>query len=165
MHDATIDGRAERGKFPFVFGLNVVGRIVGVKVEGDVVDVETEQLELLEGIIEERAIVGLEMKFGARLEDATVLVEKIYVGETALGVLVSRPRIAKIYIEAIDLVVGKNFIDVGDVEGGKSDVFQLELAALTSGGVKDGGLRLESDEIDLGILSGDRRNKIALADP
>ena len=165
MDDATVDGRTEGGKFPFVFGLNVIGRRVGVKVESDVVDVEIEQLELLEGVIEERAIIGLEMKFGAAFEDSTILVEKINVGETALGVLISRPGIAKIYIEAIDLVGGKNFIDVGDVESGESDVGQRKVAALTSGGVKDGGFRLEPDEIDLGKLRGDRRNEIALADP
>ena len=128
------------------------------------VDVEIEQLELLEGVIEERAIIGLEMKFGAAFEDSTILVEKINVGETALGVLISRPGIAKIYVEAIDLVVGKNFVDVGDVESGESDVGQRKVAALTSGGVKDGGLRLEPDEIDLGMLRGDRRNEIALTD-
>ena len=30
MDDATVDGRTEGGKFPFVFGLNVIWRIVGV---------------------------------------------------------------------------------------------------------------------------------------
>lgn len=40
MHDATIDGGAECGKFSFVFGLNVIGGLIGVEIESHIIDGE-----------------------------------------------------------------------------------------------------------------------------
>ena len=163
MNDATIDGNAERGEFAFVFGLDVIDGIIGVEIKGDVIDGEIEQLKLLERIIEERAVIGFEMQLTVGFDDASILVEEIDIGETALGMLIPRPRIAEIDIDAVDGMLDENLIDVGDIEDGEPDVMKVEVANLTSGGVENGSLRLEAEEIYIGILMSDGGNEIALA--
>lgn len=110
---------------------------------------------MFKGIIEERAVIGFEMQFSAGLDDVAVFVQKIDVGQTALGVFIARPRVAEIYINAIDLIVIENLIDVGDVEGGEPNIFEFEIADFAGGGVKHGRFRFEPDEIYIGVLPGD----------
>lgn len=152
MNDATIDGSAEGRKFPFVFGLNVIDEIVGVEIKSNIIDGEIEQSELLKGIIEERAVIGFEMQFTVGLDDATIFIEEINIGQTAFRVFISWPRVAKINVDAVDLIIGKNIIDIGYVEGGDANIFEIEIADFASGGVKHGRFGFEPDEIYIGIL-------------
>ena len=140
MDDATIDASAERGKFPFVFCYDVIGGWIGVQVEGDIIDAEIEEGELFKGIIEERTVIGFEMQFAVRFNDVAIHIQKIDIGETALGVFITGPWVAEIDINAVDLIIIENLIDIGDVEGGETNIIEIEIAAFASGGVKDGRL-------------------------
>ena len=121
MYDATIDVGTERGKFPFVFCYDVIGGWIGVQAEGDIIDAENEEGELFKGIIEERTVIGFEMQFAVRFNDVAI-------------------HIQKIDINAVDLIIIENLIDIGDVEGGETNIIEIEIAAFASGGVKDGRL-------------------------
>ena len=135
MNDTTIDWGAEGGKFPFVFGLNVIDGLIGVEVEGHIINGEIEQCELFKGIIEERAIIGFEMQFAIGLYDVAIFIQKIDVGEAAFCVFIARPRVAEIDINAVDLIIIENLIDVGNVKRGEPYIFEIEIADFAGGGV------------------------------
>ena len=165
MNDATADRAAEGGELTLVFGLNVIDGGIGMEIEGNVIDGEIECGELPEGIIEERAVIGFEMQLTLGLNDPSILIKEIDIGETAFGMLIARPWIAEVNKDPVDLIGGEDQIDIIDIENGEPDVGKVKCIDLTGGGIKDSCLRLEPDEIDIGILGSDLGNEIALAAP
>ncbi len=135
-----------------------------MQIESNFVDGRSDQSELLERVLEQRAIIGFEMQFAVRLQNSPILVEKIDVRQTAFRMFVSRPRITEIDVNAIDFMFGKNLVDVCDIKDGKSDIAERFVSHLPRGGVENRGFGFQTDEVDIGSLLGDCGNEIALAD-
>ena len=65
--------------------------------------------ELQEGELEQGPVVGLEVDLPAGAQDLPVDVQKIPVGQAALGVAVGGPRVAEVDKDPVRLVRGEDF--------------------------------------------------------
>ena len=110
-----MDGRTEGVEFFLVAGHDA-DRAVRVQIIGDVPQFEEAALHFRQRPGKQIRVVGLEVDLPAELQHLLVFFQKGVVRQAALGVLLARPGVAEVDIEQVDLVVGKELVDIRRVE-------------------------------------------------
>lgn len=104
------------------------------------------------------------MNFSGGRENFFVHLKEFNISQPALSVSFLRPRVAEIYIQAVDFLGGENFSDVIYIENRQPDVRQIFLSDFSCGGEDDGWFNFQPKKIYLRIFFSERGNEIALAE-
>ena len=134
-----------------------------MEITGHLMEGPAELGDLLHRPLKELVVVGFEMNFTRRGEDFAVLIEEIMVGQAALGLILLRPRVAEVDIDAVYLAAIEHLAELRRVAVDEVDILQASLTGALHSHHHGIGDFLHSDQQHVGLGGGGVHREATLA--